>query len=198
MPHITMQNIRYLLICAVGLLGMLMFVNFPYYRALQRTTVQAGDLELQLEEQRALYPIFVRYLSELRRGLPEGIEIPAAQDLSPDAASDLYRLMQDLAKPFELIVTEVMPDPETLFSTADQFMVDVALQGAYEALQPFLRQVADWPYLSHIERIQLRPVEGKRELRLRLWLRREAPKPKTPGTDGRLASPAPLVETQRS
>ena len=198
MPQITLQNVRYLLICAAGLLGMLMFVNFPYYRAQQRATVQADDLRLQLEEQKVLYPIFVRYLSEMRRGLPEGITIPPPQDLSRDATSDLYRLVQELARPFELIVTEVMPDPETLFSTADQFMVDVALQGEYGALQPFLRQVADWPYLSHIERIQLRPVEGKRELRLRLWLRREPPNSKTPGTDGRPAPPAPLVETQRS
>ena len=199
MMKLPLQSIRYLLICAVGLFGMLLFVVFPYHRALQRATAQGDELRVQLEEQRSLYPLFVRYLNELRRAPPEGLDMLPVQHLSRDAASNVYGLLQDLAGPFDLTVTELMPDPETLFNADDRFMVDVAMVGPFASLQPFLRQVSGLPYLAHIERVQLRPVEGQRELRLRLWLLREKPPgPKGGGIAGRLGAPAATAGTRRS
>lgn len=172
MPKIPLQTLRFLAIGAVAVLGLVLFVIFPYHRALRQADERSEALRVQIEEQRALHPVFVRYLTRLGRGETE-IALPAPRPLSREATGNIYGVFQRLADGFDLTVTEVMPDSETMFDRGDRFMVDIAVEGTFDRLQPFLRKLAVAPYLAQVDRMQVRPVEDRRELRLRLWLLRE-------------------------
>jgi len=172
MPKIPLQTLRFLAIGAVAVLGLVLFVIFPYHRALRQADERREALRVQIEEQRTLHPVFVRYLTRLGRGETQ-IAAPATRPLSREATGNIYGVFQRLTDGLDLTVTEVMPDSETMFDRGDRFMVDIAVVGAFDRLQPFLRKLAAAPYLARVDRIQIRPIEDRRELRLRLWLLRE-------------------------
>ena len=109
MPKIPLQTLRFLAIGAVAVLGLVLFVIFPYHRALRQADERREALRVQIEEQRTLHPVFVRYLTRLGRGETQ-IAAPATRPLSREATGNIYGVFQRLTDGLDLTVTEVMPE----------------------------------------------------------------------------------------
>lgn len=166
-------TVRNLVVCSCGLVGFAMVSVFPSHRAISALDEKAVTLQQKIAEQEVLQPAFQQLQQFANREAPSDLPYPKPAGLSQEDAGKVSNLLREVAGENDFAVVNITPDMVSFSSESEFLKVDAVLRGRFENIRPLLIRLAAMPYFAHLQKLEVRPGEGAREVRLQVWLRRE-------------------------
>jgi len=131
-----------------------------------------GDIrgiKAQIEEQKILLPLYQELLKSVKQEEPEDFS-PQKAKLERERMHLIPFMLEELAQKSNLTLVSVAPDLESLAKASGLLSLNVLVKGKFLDFREFLLQARKFPYLEHVEEIQIRSADGAKEFRVRLWL----------------------------
>lgn len=169
-PKLHGKIIRYLIICATGILCFVALGIYPRQKSIAGLDTEAAKLETEIMAQKALIPIFKDLLKRAAVKDPTTLPFPKNAKLDRAKAVMISDTFTEMAQMSGLQLVDVAPDLKTLVSGSESLSVNVDLSGDFHNFRDFLIRLEQLPYLKHVERVRIQPAEGVKEFRLKLWL----------------------------
>lgn len=173
LPKPPLQSIRYIVICAGGILGFILLAIFPGYRALHATDQKIATLQAQIDEQNAMHPLFQDLLKRAKTETPSRLPFPKKTKLPRDETTDISASFQRLAMQNQFTVQSIVPDVVSLTDGSGMLMLDMVLRGRFADFRRLLLQLGEIPYLERIESIGIQTVENTKQFNLKVWIAQE-------------------------
>jgi len=166
--------VTYLIIYIGVLFTFVVFVIYPYHMSLADADSEIEITKGRIEEQRLLFPIFEDLLKKARYKKPGGLTLPKKKKLARGEIDRGSSILQEIAQRSHLIISGIMPDVDSLIGGSEYLKMTIVMKGELFDLRNFLVLLGEVSYLEHIEQIQIRPVQETKEIRLKVWMAREA------------------------
>jgi hypothetical protein len=172
------RRLFFAVVCLGGLLGFYLLSILPHQQATGRLEGQIEALQDQINEQKLLGPIYERFTSLLAENQPErlkGLPLPVPGKLTPEQVADIETFFRQLADQSGLRVRRVGADLNSMINEMGELRLSLELLGSFSNLRDFMLKLGGLPYLTHIERIDVRRETGIKGLHMALdvWLARE-------------------------
>jgi hypothetical protein len=166
-------------VCIGGILGVYLLSIWPHQEAARQLTLQVDALQRQIDDQKLLAPIYKRFTEILGDTQPSemgDLPLPRPERLEPDQIAGIEPLFRQLAEQNQLTVRHVGADLNSMINETGELKLALELQGAFGNLRGFMLKLGELPYLTHIERIEVRRETGLPGLRIELdvWLSRQS------------------------
>jgi hypothetical protein len=166
------RTITYLLICGGVLLAISLMIVYDH-KILRDRDIEISTIKTQIDQQKILSPAFKDLIRRLRVKDPVDLPFPKKEKLPRDDMEKVLPVFQEIARGSNLTIKSFVPDVESLASGSQHLIMDVVVSGDFFDFRKFFMQLGELPYLERIERFVIRPVEGKKEISLRLWMAQE-------------------------
>ncbi|MEW6267026.1 MAG: hypothetical protein AB1641_28460 [Thermodesulfobacteriota bacterium] len=163
------QTWLFLLLGAV-ILGAVLFGLYPQNRALGKQEEEKFRLEADIEKQKLLHPLYTELYQKAKFERPAGLPLPPRKKLPRDRIGQLNAIFLEAARQSGLEFEKVLPQVNSLNMNTGLLMVDVFLKGDFLNLRKFVVNMAQMPFVEHLERLNVRRVQGGDSIQLRLWL----------------------------
>jgi Tfp pilus assembly protein PilO len=167
------RSIAFLLVCAGGLLTFFILVIYPQRISLAEADLEIEKLKDRIEEQKILYPVFQDLLRKEHIKVTEGLPFPEKAKMKRDDTAKIWSIFQEIAQKSGLTLEDIVPDVSSLIGSSGYFKMNLVVKGEFFDLRNFFLQLGELPYLEHIEKIRIRPVQNAKEIRLILWMAQE-------------------------
>lgn len=174
LPKLYGKNIRYFLICAVGILCFVGLGIYPRQKSIGNLDTETGKLETQIKAQKILLPVFKALLKRAGVKAPADLPFPEKAKLDRSKLAMISNAFRQIAKISGLQLIHVAPNLKTLVDGSGFLSVNVHLSGDFFDFRDFLIRMQGIPCLKHIERVQIQPAEGVKEFRLKVCLALDA------------------------
>ena len=167
------QSLLVLVICVVGILTFLLLILLPSQKTSAELDQQIDNLNVRIEEQRILTPVFHSLLKRAKMAPPSALPSPEKTKLAHDGMNTISKVFQDIAVRHNLKLEEVKTDVSSMMEDSGYLMMRLRLSGNFYKFRDFLVDLGSVPSLEHIEEISIRPMKTAREFRIKLWLGQE-------------------------
>lgn len=166
------RTITYLLICGGVLLASVLMILYDHKIMTDRDT-EISAVKVQIDQQKVLSPAFKDLIRRSRIKEPGDLPFPKKEKLRRDDTENILPVFNEMARKSNLTIKSAVPDVESLASGSQYVIVDVVAAGDFIDFRKLFFQLGELPYLEGIERFAIRSAEGKKEIRLRLWMAQE-------------------------
>jgi Tfp pilus assembly protein PilO len=167
------QSLLILVICMVGVLAFLLLIILPSQKTSAQLDREIDELNVRIEEQRILTPVFHSLLKRAKTAPPSALPSPEKTKLTHGDMNSISKEFQDIAMRHNLKLEEVKTDVSSMMEDTGYLMMRIRLTGDFYKFRDFLVDLGSIPSLEHIEEINIRPVKTARELQIKLWLGQE-------------------------
>jgi hypothetical protein len=167
------QSLLVLVICVVGVLTFFLLILLPSQKTSAELDKEIDRLNVRIEEQRILTPVFHSLLKRAKMAPPSGLPTPEKAKLTHGDMNTISSVFQDIAMRHNLRLEEVKTDVSTMMEDSGYLMMRLRLSGNFYKFRDFLVELGSIPFLEHIEEINIRPVKTAREFQIKLWLAQE-------------------------
>jgi Tfp pilus assembly protein PilO len=167
------QSVLVLVICVVGVLAFLLLIILPSQKNSAELDLEIEKLNVRIEEQRILTPVFHSLLKRAKTESPSVLPSPEKTKLTHGDLNSISKLFQDIAMHHNLTLEEIKADVSSMMEDSGYLMMRLRLSGNFYKFRDFLVDLGSIPSLEHIEEINIRPVKTARELQIKLWLGQE-------------------------
>ena len=167
------QSVLVLVICVVGILSFLFLILIPSQKTSAELDQEIDKLNVRIEEQRILTPVFHSLLKRAKMAPPSVLPSPEKTKLTHGDMNTISQKFQEIAVRHNLKLEEVKTDVSSMMEDSGYLMMRLRLSGNFYKFRDFLLDLESIPYLEHIEEINIRPVKTARELQIKLWLGQE-------------------------
>jgi Tfp pilus assembly protein PilO len=167
------QSLLILVICMVGVLAFLLLIILPSQKTSAQLDREIDELNVRIEEQRILTPVFHSLLKRAKTAPPSALPSPEKTKLTHGDMNSISKEFQDIAMRHNLKLEEVKTDVSSMMEDTGYLMMRIRLTGDFYKFRDFLVDLGSIPSLEHIEEINIRPVKTARELQIKLWLAQE-------------------------
>ena len=167
------QSLFIFVICVVGVLAFLLLIILPSQKTSAQLDREIDELNVRIEEQRILTPVFHSLLKRAKMAPPSALPSPEKTKLTHDGMNTISKVFQDIAVRHNLTLEEVKTDVSSMMEDSGYLMMRLRLSGNFYKFRDFLVDLGSIPSLEHIEEISIRPMKTARELRIKLWLGQE-------------------------
>ena len=163
-----------LLIFGGAFFAFILIVVYPYHVSLANMDMEINNLNVRIEKQKILLPVFKTLLEKAQYKEPKILPFPKKAKLTRDNTDKISSIFQEIAQQSNIKLTDILLDTDSLINGSGYLMVNVITNGEFFDLRDFLFRLGELPYLEHIERIQILTQGSKgSEFRLKIWLARE-------------------------
>ena len=167
------QSLLVLVICVVGVLTFFLLILLPSQKTSAELDKEIDRLNIRIEEQRILTPVFHSLLKRAKMAPPSGLPTPEKAKLTHGDMNTISSVFQDIAMRHDLRLEEVKTDVSAMMEDSGYLMMRLRLSGNFYKFRDFLVELGSIPFLEHIEEINIRPVKTAREFQIKLWLAQE-------------------------
>ena len=167
------QSVLIFVICVVGVLAFLLLIILPSQKTSAQLDREIDKLNVRIEEQRILTPVFHSLLKRAKTAPPSALPSPEKTKLTHGDMNRISKEFQDIAIRHNLKLEEVKTDVSSMMEDTGYLMMRLRLTGDFYKFRDFLVDLGSIPSLEHIEEINIRPVKTARELQIKLWLGQE-------------------------
>ena len=167
------QSMFLVIICGVGILAFVFMIILPYNRAATELDQDISTLKNRIDEQRILLPVFNNLINLTQQPQTSILPTPKKEKLAREDINAILALLQEFAQHNALKVVEVTPDINSISDSSGYLMTRLILQGDFLNFRNFMLDLGTIPSLERIEEVAIRPIEGSREMRLKIWLAQE-------------------------
>ena len=167
------QSLLILVICVVGVLTFFLLIILPSQKTSAQLDGEIDKLDVRIEEQRILTPVFHSLLKRAKTAPPSALPSPEKTKLPHGDMKSISKLFQDIAMRHNLKLKEIKTDVSSMMEDSGYLMMRLRLSGNFYKFRDFLVDIGSIPSLEHIEEINIRPVKTSRELQIKLWVGQE-------------------------
>jgi Tfp pilus assembly protein PilO len=167
------QSFVILVICAVGILAFIFLIILPSQKTRAELDRDIERLNVRIEEQRILTPVFHSLLNRAKMEGPSELPSPEKSRLSQGDMNSISTVFQDIAGRHNLKLEEITTDVSSLMQESGYLVMRLRLSGDFFKIREFLIDLGSIPSLEHIEEINITPTKTSKELRLKIWLAQE-------------------------
>ena len=167
------QSLLILVMCVVGVLTFFLLIILPSKKTSAQLDREIDKLNVRIEEQRILTPVFHSLLKRAKTAPPSGLPSPEKTKLTHGDMNSISKLFQDIAMRHNLKLEEFKTDVGSMMEDSGYLMIRLRMSGEFYKFREFLVDLGSIPSLEHIEEINIRPVKTARELQIKLWLGQE-------------------------
>jgi len=128
----------------------------PAFFPIAETEWDIEQVEIELERQRKLFPVFVRLLKASRETSPEVLPLPETTKLSRGNTGQATGMLRDVAAESNLQVESISPDMQTILKGSKYLKVKAVFNGDIEEFRDLLVKLGGVPYLQHIHTLKFR------------------------------------------
>ncbi|MEJ2731312.1 MAG: hypothetical protein P8185_22860 [Deltaproteobacteria bacterium] len=151
----------------------LLLIILPSRKTSAELDREIDKLNVRIEEQRILTPVFHSLLKRAKKAPPSMLPSPEKTKLTHGDMNIISKVFQDIAVRHNLKLEEVETDVSSVMEESGYLMMRLRLSGNFYKFRDFLVDLGSIPSLEYIEEISIRPVKTSRELSIKLWLGQE-------------------------
>ncbi|MGD9330348.1 MAG: hypothetical protein PVJ53_03495 [Desulfobacterales bacterium] len=172
------RRLFFAVVCFGGILGFYLLSILPHQQAADQIEAQIAALETQIGEQKLLGPIYHQYtrlLGEMRLEGGNQLAFPAPERLTAEQVAGIEPLLRQLAAQSQLKVGSIGADLNSMLSETGELKLSLDTAGTTRNLRGFMLKLGELPYLTHVERIEVRRRPGQQALQMEMdiWLARQ-------------------------
>ena len=167
------QSLFVFVLCVVGVLSFLLLIILPSQKNSADLDREISKLNVRIEEQRILTPVFHSLLKRAKTAPPSMLPSPEKTKLTHGDMNSISKVFQDIAVRNNLKLEEIKTDVTSAMEDSGYMMMWLRLSGNFYKFRDFLVDLGSIPSLEQIEEVSIRPVKTARELQIKLWLGQE-------------------------
>jgi len=170
------RSFVFIIICAVIILGFLSLYIYPSYNSARDLDAAIDRAFLQIEEQKALAPVYSQLREILEKSkTADAVDLPAGEggDSPARDAGQIQVLIRDIARESGLAAESIEADIATIIEDAGRIKMNVTVSGDYADFRKFMFLLNDrLPSIEYTERLQIQRMARSKAHRLALvmWL----------------------------
>ena len=174
------RRLFFMVVCLGGIMGFYLLSILPHQQAADQMEHQIDALKKQIDEQRLLAPIYNRFtqlMGEIQPAPTGGdLPFPARELLSPEQVAGIEPLFRQLADQNQLRARRIGSDLNSMIGETGELKLSLEMMGTFSNLRAFMLKLGELPYLTHVERIEIRRESGVQGLLMELdiWLARQS------------------------
>lgn len=171
--YVPTQSLIYFLICCAGVIVFIIMIILPGQKAKAELDADIKDLQVRIEEQRILNPVFESLFKKAKAKSESGLPAHSKAKLSRGEISGLTTRMQQMVRDNNLQVKELAPDVNSLADNSGFLSVNLSAAGQFLDFRNLLVDLGTIPSFEAIDSIDITAGEGYRQISLRVWLAQE-------------------------
>jgi hypothetical protein len=164
------QSLLYFLICGAGIIVFIFLIIIPSQKTSAELDREIEKITDRIEEQRILRPVFESLLKRAKKEDPA--EVPASQEfkLAHGDINEITDLLREIARRHDLVMKDMRTDVAKLMENSGNMMMRIDVTGDFMQFRDFLMDLSSISSLKQIEEINIRAIEGTRELNLKILM----------------------------
>jgi hypothetical protein len=170
LPGLPAQSLLYLLICAGGIIGFFLLAIYPYHKYLAGLDREIKTIEVQIEEQKRLFPVYEDLLKKMNITQKGTLPFPRKGKLDREKTDEISSIFEEIARKSNLSPVSIVPDVTSLVKGSRLLSITVRMEGDFFHFRNFLALLNGMPFLEHIEEIQIQTAGEIKEFGLKVWL----------------------------
>ena len=167
------QSLIIFVVCTVGILAFLVLIILPSQKTSEELDQEIDHLNVRIEEQRILTPVFHSLLKRAKMEGPSELPSPKKAKLTHGDMNAISKVFQDIAGQHNLKLEDMTTDVSSLMQESGYLLMRLRLSGDFFNIRKFLVDLGSIPSLEHIEEIDIRSTKTSKELGLKIWLAQE-------------------------
>jgi len=167
------QSLIFFLICGAGILAFIFLIILPSQKAIADLDVEIDKLEGRIEEQRILTPVFHNFLAKAKTQNPTQLPLKQKTKLARGDLNKISQEIREMVQRNNLSLEAITPDVNSLNQNTGYLLMHLTVSGDYFDFRDLLVDLGSIPSLETIQEIRIRPIEGSREIDLKIWLAQE-------------------------
>jgi hypothetical protein len=172
------RRLFFIVVCLGGILGFYLLSILPHQQAAEQLSLQIDSLQDRIDEQKLLAPMYTRFTQLLGDTQPANLgdlPFPEPERLKPEQVAGIEPLFRHLAEQSRLQVRHVGADLNSMLNETGELKLSLEFSGEFNNLRGFMLKLGELPYLTHVERIDVRRENGAQGLHMEMdiWLARQ-------------------------
>lgn len=165
-------NVVNLIFCGAGVVLFIAIGVLPAQHRLGELDQAIERLNIEIENQKLLYPVFAELFTRSREKLPAALAAPEPKKLPKGDTAALVKSFREIADRNRVVVSTLAPDVESLFNDTGRLKINAELVVPFPNLREFLIQIGQIPYIDSFEhiRVQAAELDQPLTLSLRFWV----------------------------
>ena len=161
---------QHIILCTVAL-GILIGAGlFPAQRRRMKMDEKLVDLNIELQEQRILLPVYAQLKRILSIEVPANLIIPEPHALLQERISDIPTIFARHANLSGLELISAAPRIDSMDGESKQLLVVVLCRGEWQFFFNFMIKLQQEPFVLHIEEIDIQMTTAQKEYALHVWI----------------------------
>lgn len=142
----------------------------PSSREIDEISVTIEGLQADLQQQKALLPVYISLQQRRKQSLPEGIHVNELQPLEIEDLATLPDVFETLARESEVELVSATPQVRLLQDGRKMLRVDVRMRGEFLTFNILLNRLNEMRFIESIESLAIDVTNLGQELSLSVWL----------------------------
>ena len=162
-----------LVLPAIFILVMLVLVLtgvLPAARGIEAAHASIGKLQVNLQEQKTLLPVYASLQQRMSMALPEGISANELQPFNIEDLDELPDAFETLARESGVELVSATPQVRSLQDGREMLRIDAHLRGEFLAFNVLLNRLNDMRFVDSIESLSIDVTNLGQEMNLSVWL----------------------------
>ena len=169
---IPQDSMVYLLVCISGLVIFIFLGLVPSHRNLAGLESKIGEVNLRIEEQKTLAPIYQTLKQKTRKSVPGALPFPAKTEPAQVQAEQIMEGIKDVAVKANLGALSITPNLSYLSGNPRSLDLELTASGDFFSFRKFLTALGGVNFVEHIEEIQIQQSPDALQLKIKHWIAR--------------------------
>jgi len=143
---------------------------YPSMKSLDALDAKIDAMQGRVEAQKALLPVYQKYVKREKAYIPEKLPFPAREKLPRNKIGGVALELTRMAERLGFTVVEIKPVMKSLAGKSTFVVVDMQLEGDFFNFRTFLIELGKIDYLETIEEIEIKADGEKRKFKMKIWL----------------------------
>jgi len=152
------------------LLALVLIGVLPSCRGIDKTRATIEELQADLQQQKALLPIYLSLQHRKKQSLPEGISVNELQPLNIEDLAVLPEVFETLARESEVELVSATPQVRSLQDGREMLRVDARVRGEFLTFNILLNRLNEMRFIESIESLTIDVTNLGQEMSLTVWL----------------------------
>lgn len=158
------------ILAAMAFVALVLFGVLPSSREIDETRVSILGLQADLQQQRALLPVYLSLQQRKKQSLPEGIHVNERQPLKIEDLATLPDVFETLARESEVELVSATPQVRSLQDGREMLRVDARMRGEFLTFNILLNRLNEMRFIESIETMAIDVTNLGQEMSLSVWL----------------------------
>ena len=170
--NISQKSVIYLIVCLAGILIFLLLEIVPHNRELASLEGKITDIKSHIEEQKALFPIYLAIKQKTQKKKTPVLPFPAKSKLAGAPMAQVNANIKEIAGKANTELVAVTPSLGSSAGSSGYMALEVSAKGNFPSFRKFLIGLEGVGYVEHIEDIQIQQNLNAMEIKIKLWVAR--------------------------